>query len=638
MADTIGLGIDIDMSDVARALARLPEMTSEESEKAVRELTRTFDAAAKAAKKLTKQSSREARKAAQEQKEALKGVYELAGGSGDRVEKLGKVFGALSNPVVAAGAAFAGAGVAATALGAGILASVHAAEELVEELAPLKEIEGFGGVSPEAMSSIQAANSSMQALGSIAKQAVVVLATEMAPVVEKVGFTLVKLGLVALDTWEHFSDGEDVLKAIAKFIGEQFVKSLTGPVRLLSLMAKGLALVAEAAGHDGAAAKIRMATDAYDDFAASIAGAGVDIIFEAASEGLNNLSESTSTYDERAQALLGKLTEIRTATEGATKATEDEAKAMEDAAKAAQALAEQQAQLSDQAQALIDSQTQHRLSAIEQIDRAEAESLAKLQEIYRQRLELSANNGNEILAAQVEHQEALAAIQGEYAQRRVDLANDTSEAEKAAILSTTQTQLAAVQQTFGAISTLTDVLLDKQVSGLEEGTEAHKRAAKRQFAIQKGLSIATAVVDAAAAILSSIATLGPPVPPNVIGIAGVAAASAIGAASIATIAATPPPAFDIGGLIGSATPDQQVARVLPGEAILNRSAVSQIGEQGVHALNRGENPNQTLVVNQIYRHRVLDQVIHDSARIPGSSFRKAAKNGDRVGHRTRYRR
>ena len=63
MPSEFSIGMDLDMSDVAKALAQMPEMTSKEAERAVRQLTKTFDQAKRETAKLRKQIEKENRAA-----------------------------------------------------------------------------------------------------------------------------------------------------------------------------------------------------------------------------------------------------------------------------------------------------------------------------------------------------------------------------------------------------------------------------------------------------------------------------------------------------------------------------------------------------------------------------------------------
>ncbi|MCP4744356.1 MAG: hypothetical protein GY871_19330, partial [Actinomycetales bacterium] len=89
------------------------------------------------------------------------------------------------------------------------------------------------------------------------------------------------------------------------------------------------------------------------------------------------------------------------------------------------------------------------------------------------------------------------------------------------------------------------------------------------------------------------------------------------------------------GRAGQNQPDEVTIRAKASESVLNSAATARLGESGVNALNRGDSVGGRVVVVQQYKHRVFDAIVQDSARMPGSSLRKATKRGDRVGHRNR---
>lgn len=177
--------------------------------------------------------------------------------------------------------------------------------------------------------------------------------------------------------------------------------------------------------------------------------------------------------------------------------------------------------------------------------------------------------------------------------------------------------IARINQTVDTAVSLTGAALE--VTALMEShmAEASGKEARRFFRIRQAAAVADILMTTQQAVMRALADLGP--------IAGAAAGIAIGATSAAqvgTVMAEKPPAFDVGGMIRggilSSTPDQMTASVLPGEAILNRSATERLGEGGVNALNRGGSAGGVVVV-PAYRH--FDRFIQDEYR-KGGSFRR----------------
>ena len=150
----------------------------------------------------------------------------------------------------------------------------------------------------------------------------------------------------------------------------------------------------------------------------------------------------------------------------------------------------------------------------------------------------------------------------------------------------------------------------------EQSENMTREQQQRLFAVQKGVAISEAAINGAVAATAAL-KLGPIIGP----IAAVAIAAAT-AGQIALISGEEP-AFDVGGMVrgGSmaTSSDQVSASLLPGEAVLNRSAAGRLGEDGVNALNGGGSVGGGVVVVPAYRH--FDRFIRDEYR-KGGAFRR----------------
>ena len=193
-------------------------------------------------------------------------------------------------------------------------------------------------------------------------------------------------------------------------------------------------------------------------------------------------------------------------------------------------------------------------------------------------------------------------------EQRKQEAEDDQEALDARIKARDDAFSASLEITSGVLNITRQLEEDMATASIEER--------ERLFNIQKGASIADATINGAVAITRALAELGP--------VAGAIAAGAIAATTAAQISliAGEEPAFDVGGMVRggvlSRSDDQMSARVLPGEAILNRSATESLGEGGVNALNRGSGLGGVTVV-PAYRH--FDRFIRDEYR-KGGAFRR----------------
>lgn len=120
------------------------------------------------------------------------------------------------------------------------------------------------------------------------------------------------------------------------------------------------------------------------------------------------------------------------------------------------------------------------------------------------------------------------------------------------------------------------------------------------FEQQKQASKAKIIMDSALAAARAFADL--PFPAALL-TSGIAAAAAL--AQLKVVDSAPAPQFDIGGMIGSRdpmAPDQKVARVLEGEAVLDRATVQRIGgDQGIRDLQRNGSSGGVVVI-QPFKH------------------------------------
>ena len=181
---------------------------------------------------------------------------------------------------------------------------------------------------------------------------------------------------------------------------------------------------------------------------------------------------------------------------------------------------------------------------------------------------------------------------------------------------------------------LEDAMAAREGMG-KDATKAEKKAADERimrerkqaqiaFAIDQALKVAQAVTAAALATINALAT---PPAPNYLA-AGLAAAQ--GAVAVATVSSTRP-SFHSGGMADFA-PDEASAIVRRGEAVLSPAGRAAIGDDTIRAANAGMGSGQTIVVQQVYRHRVFDSFVTDNLRTRGPLSR-ALGAGARAGQR-----
>ena len=133
-----------------------------------------------------------------------------------------------------------------------------------------------------------------------------------------------------------------------------------------------------------------------------------------------------------------------------------------------------------------------------------------------------------------------------------------------------------------------------EMSKLErQAFEQDKKQQLSLFRFRKGMAIADIAMSTAEAVAAAQKLIAPF---NVIK-AGLALAT--GAAQTAIVMGQKPPSFHMGGM----APDEMGARVLQGEAVLDRATVQRIGgEEGVQQLQEGNIGDSKVVVIQPFKH------------------------------------
>jgi len=212
------------------------------------------------------------------------------------------------------------------------------------------------------------------------------------------------------------------------------------------------------------------------------------------------------------------------------------------------------------------------------------------------------------------HQKELARLE-ELRAQQLELVGSTHE--------TFQSVMGAFTAEYDAIVEHTTRVRDEQIKAVEklekEGIISAESAAKRKLKIEDDLnagineykmksykadkvaSIADVIFNTAMAVTRAFADYGA----TPAGIAAAVLSGTQGAAQLAAIQSAPVPQFDIGGMIGNRDPrqpDQVSARLLSGEAVLDRTTVRNLGgENGVRQLQNGHRSNEVIVI-QPFKH------------------------------------
>lgn len=208
----------------------------------------------------------------------------------------------------------------------------------------------------------------------------------------------------------------------------------------------------------------------------------------------------------------------------------------------------------------------------------------------------------------------------EYVAKRTKFIEDETAKRLAAEQKIHAERMANAQAFAGASATFANGISDLLAQRAEANAKRDKELALRQFKASKAAAISEATINGAVAITRALATLGP-----VAGALATAGLTASTAAQVAVIASQKP-AFDRGGMIqgGTAMADQVTIRALPGEAVLSRGAVRDLGGQsGVDRLNRGNATGQNVVMVPVYKHfgRFVQDELQRSSVLQGAMLR-----------------
>lgn len=200
----------------------------------------------------------------------------------------------------------------------------------------------------------------------------------------------------------------------------------------------------------------------------------------------------------------------------------------------------------------------------------------------------------------MEHKKKMDGLEAEQQKKKAmfeeDLANGSALADQVAGLASTYSELAA--QKMQVIKVDAEEQKKKQeefakMTDLErEAYNQRKKIAMRAFRFEQAASLAQIAFNTAEAITKALAY-----PPILRG-AMIATIGATGMAQAAVVSGRQPPSMHTGGM----APDEMGARVLKGEAVLDRATVRAIGgEQGVKDLQQGNMQQQTIVI-QPFKH------------------------------------
>jgi hypothetical protein len=163
----------------------------------------------------------------------------------------------------------------------------------------------------------------------------------------------------------------------------------------------------------------------------------------------------------------------------------------------------------------------------------------------------------------------------------------------------------------------------------EKETQAANEAVARAFRLQKAANLSQIAMNTAVAVMRAFSDTGP-----LAGPAFAATIGALGATQAAIVSAQEPPTMHLGGMV---KPDERMIRARVGEGVLTQQGMQAIGgEAGLRAANGGASAGGSIIVQEVYKHRVLDTVLTDSIRRGGpitAELNKRNRRGRRNPHR-----
>jgi len=165
---------------------------------------------------------------------------------------------------------------------------------------------------------------------------------------------------------------------------------------------------------------------------------------------------------------------------------------------------------------------------------------------------------------------------------------------------------------------------DDEKKQAKERVEDARDASRKQFELTKALQIAQITINTAGAVAQALASSPPPF--NAI---AAIAAGAAGAVQLATVQATTPK-FHKGGMIGQ--PDESMAIVRSGEAVLNPMGRTMLGDDAIRQANAGISQGHGGAVQFVYKHKSFDYFVRDHLRT-NATLPRALNAGRRLGQR-----
>ena len=212
------------------------------------------------------------------------------------------------------------------------------------------------------------------------------------------------------------------------------------------------------------------------------------------------------------------------------------------------------------------------------------------------------------------------AIEVEGAHKIHDLKDELAEKEKKKQKEISDERKKDLEDTIQTLNFMQQGIVGTFANSIQTMTTIAEAAGNKNKSIIKALFVAqrTAAIGEIFFNTAKAITAAQAYPPPFNGLM-IASAVAAGAAQSAVVMSQQAPQFHMGGM----TPDESIAVVKAGEAVLDRSTVDRLGgEQGVNRLQNGQGGSSEVIVMNPYKH--FDRYITDRQRA-GLSARTARR-------------
>lgn len=497
-------------------------------------------------------------------------------------------------------AVMAGGIIVAAAATAGVISLVLAYEDLNETVEKFQK-NGLG-ISPEEEAQLERSKAALDAIQTVIAQASIEIASDFAPMVERVATLLVAMGLAGLDAFNALGGGVTVARRL--IIG--FIAGALGPLQgALGTVASTIRIFAAIMGDElDPVAQSQLA--AMEDLSTFLVDSTVPA-FEA-------LEFVTSDYRQEAEALVGTQIQVN-------RAIKDGGKAAKEAEKELKRLQKEERERAKKQQELIDTIAQLEFNRLGPLEQVRASYAAQILEV-----EALAIASGDLTSGEMARVLLLEEMKVKLREVREELLADTEAADRfARSLEEAETSPGQLLKGFQALGGGIIDVINLQAARWDEETEEGKKRLQKLWKSTQAISIAQTIAAGAVSVAQALAQLGPIAGP--IAIAGIIATTIAGA--LATIRNTEPD-FAHGGFIGPEFGADSAGRVRTiveqEESVLNQRATREFGgRDAVNAANAGMGTNSgPSVIQIVFRDRVLDEMVSEIMQGP-SRLAKAVR-------------